>query len=102
MPCASEEKKQLWRDRILNQRNSGLSITKWCGQNNIQDHHFYYWQSKLFPKATLNRASFKELEPNGRTIEPGITLQFREFSIYISHSFDPVTLKQCIEVLKKC
>ena len=102
MPCASEEKKQLWKDHILNQRKSGLSIAKWCSLNKIQDYHFYYWQSKLFPKAPLKRSSFTEIEPNDQPIESGIVLEFREFTIHISHRFDSLTLKQCIEVLKKC
>jgi len=39
MPQAfSEEKKQQWKESILKQRGSGLSIEKWCLKNNVAAH----------------------------------------------------------------
>ena len=51
----SEELKQQWKENILKQRQSGLSIAAWCRQNGIVVHNFYYWQSKLLPKPLISR-----------------------------------------------
>ena len=56
----SEENKQQWKENILTQRQSKLSIASWCRQSGIAVHIFYYWQSKLFPKPTINRSAFMQ------------------------------------------
>ena len=38
----SEELKQRWKENILKQRQSKLSIAAWCRQNGITVHTFYY------------------------------------------------------------
>jgi hypothetical protein len=55
-----EEIKLEWKERIEQQRQSDLSIEKWCRQNQIRPNKFYYWKGKLFPKP-LERSSFNEL-----------------------------------------
>lgn len=52
MPAqTSAEKKQEWQNIILRQRQSGLSINRWCQENHIATSVFYYWQKKLFPSS---------------------------------------------------
>lgn len=34
---------QEWRQRILSQRESGLSVKKWCASQNIREQNYYYW-----------------------------------------------------------
>ncbi len=61
MPVAtSEEKKLEWKTRVENQRQSGLSIEKWCLQNQVSPHVFHYWKDKLFPKQ-LQKSNFAEM-----------------------------------------
>ena len=72
----SEEKKQQWKEDILKQRESGLSIEKWCRTNNIAAHTFHYWQQKLFPKI-LDRSTFTEISDENVTFNTrgaGITV----------------------------
>lgn len=57
---ASEEKRREWKNLIEKQRQSGLSVKKWCLQNQIRFSAFYYWQDRLFPKQ-LQKESFTEL-----------------------------------------
>ena len=52
---------QQWKENILKQRESGLSIVSWCKVNNITPRKFYYWQEKLFPKEPLCRSDFNEI-----------------------------------------
>ena len=34
---------QEWQQRILEQRSSGMSVRKWCAEQNIRESQFYYW-----------------------------------------------------------
>ena len=57
---ASEDKKLEWKNLIEKQRQSGLSVEKWCLQNQVRPHTFRYWRDNLFPKP-LQKTSFAEL-----------------------------------------
>ena len=37
----------LWTDRIKECRQSGLTVIKWCEQNNIGIKTYYYWMRKI-------------------------------------------------------
>lgn len=93
----SLEKQSEWKEKILQQRQSGLSIQRWCDENQIQAHVFYYWRDKLFPQASLSRSSFKELS-DSKTI--GIIIEYREFRIHLDKQFDASTLKRCLQALR--
>ena len=43
---------QLWRDRVMECRNSGKPITVWCEENGINIKTYYYWQKKVWDKET--------------------------------------------------
>ena len=102
----SKEKRQQWKDHILKQRESGLSIVCWCRQNNILSQAFYYWQRKLFPKPILDRSDFTEVE-DGKSSEAfdlkgtGITIEYHGIIIHLEKQFDHLTLKQCLTALKE-
>jgi len=36
-----------WQQRILTQKSSGLSVRKWCADNNVQESRYYYWLKVL-------------------------------------------------------
>lgn len=61
MPIPASEEKQLeWKNLIAQQRQSGLSVKKWCQQNQIRPTTFLYWKEKLYSKQ-LHKSSFTEL-----------------------------------------
>lgn len=98
----SEELKQDWKETILRQRQSNCSIASWCRQNKIAVHSFYYWQRRLFPKSPLSRSAFTEILEEVRGPTTGIVLEYQGFNIHLNEHFDPIILKKCLEVLKKC
>jgi hypothetical protein len=100
----SKECKQQWKENILQQRNSGLSAASWCHQHGIAVHTFYYWQSKLFSKDTIDRSAFSEIVSEERlnTSDSGIVLEYRGVNIHISQNFEVSVLKTCLEILKGC
>lgn len=101
---ASEEVRKNWKESILQQRKSGLSVGAWCRQNHIDVHRFRYWQYKFFSKPHLDRSSFKEISDHQRHVGPceaGITLEYRGIYIHIGKQFDPSSLQQCIKALRE-
>jgi hypothetical protein len=102
----SEEQKQQWKEKIIAQKNSGISIAAWCRQNNTVDHVFYYWRRKLFSDPIITRSSFAEIpfekESGFSKIEySGIRLEYQKVHIHLDKHFDSPTLKQCLSVLKE-
>lgn len=97
---SSDEIHLQWKENILKQRQSGLSIAAWCSQNNIVVHTFYYWRDKLFPK-TLDRNTFTEVIPENNA-GSGISLEYHGVYIHLSQNFDPSVLEACLKVLKVC
>lgn len=97
----SEEVKEKWKNLVIEQRQSGLSIAEWCRQKEIVVHTFYYWRDKFLPKSQLNRSAFSEITDRKRC-QKGITLEYQGVRILLEQDFDPSILKRCIEVLKEC
>ena len=100
----SEEMRQQWKEKILKQKESGLSVTNWCYKNNTTIHSYYYWKQKLFPKQSLDRSAFTEV-PNKTKCKSsdlksaGIALEHQGMLIHLEKHFDTLTLKQCLDVL---
>ena len=92
----SSEKQLEWEEKFSKQRESGLSIDRWCRENQVPPHAYYYWKERLFPKPPSSRLSFTELS-NAK--ETGITIEYRNLRIRLDKHFDPAVLKQCLSVL---
>jgi hypothetical protein len=100
----SEELKQQWKDDILKQRGSGLSIVSWCRRHEIAPHVFHYWQKKLFAKDPIDTPAFTEIatKTNLNISDVGFILECQGVNIYLSNNFQSSALKKCLEVLKEC
>jgi diketogulonate reductase-like aldo/keto reductase len=98
----SEEIRQQWKDNILKQRQSKLTIASWCRQKEIAVHAFYYWEKKLFPKSALDRSAFTEAIEEKHKSSTGIVLEYQGFNIHLNDQFNSSVLKRCLEVLRQC
>jgi hypothetical protein len=86
MPIAASEEKQLeWKNIIEQQRQSNLSVKKWCLQNQIRPSTFLYWKEKLSSKR-LHKDSFTELNMKGAD---EISLQTRGLYVRMDADCDP-------------
>jgi hypothetical protein len=94
----SQEKKLEWEEKIRQQSKSGLSIERWCRQNEIAAHMFHYWKGRLFPKPQLTRSCFTELTSHQST---GISIEYKDFRIQVNKCFDPATLRNCLLALRE-
>lgn len=90
----SPEKQHEWDEKFRKQRESGLSIDRWCRENQVQPHAYYYWKERLYPKPL--RLSFAELSDARGT---GIAIEHRNLRIHLDKHFDPSVLKRCLSVL---
>ncbi len=97
MRVTTEEKKRQWQERIEQQRESGLSINRWCQENAISVSQFYYWKSRICP-TTIKRASFTEVVD---AESKGITIECGGVQMHLSKDFDALTLKRCLAVLQE-
>jgi hypothetical protein len=52
---------ELWRERIETQRASGMSIRAWCRDNDVHEHGFYWWRTRL----GLSPAGVRRRRPSG-------------------------------------
>jgi hypothetical protein len=95
---ASPEKRLEWQELIQKQQVSGLSIQKWCSQNQIKFHQFCYWKEKLFPKQ-LQKSSFTELSMKR---PDAISLQARGIYIRMGNDCDPHLRKQLFALFTSC
>ena len=86
----SEDKKLKWKSLIEEQRQSGLSIKKWCQQKNLIPNTFYYWKDRLFPGG-LQTSSFVELKAKR---QDEVSLQTRGLFIRLGSDCDPDLRKQ--------
>jgi len=98
----SEEIRQQWKDNILKQHQSKLSIASWCRQTGIAVHSFYYWQKKLFSKPAIDRSAFTEAVEEKNESASGLVLEYQGFNIHLNDQFNPSVLKRCLEVLRQC
>lgn len=94
---SSSEKIRSWEEKILKCQKSGLSIERWCRENQVVVCQFYYWRSKLFPKQ-VDASSFTELVDVKNT---GITVECGSMRIHLNSNFDATTLKRCLAVIKE-
>ena len=93
----SVEKKIEWEARIHQQRESGLSIDRWCRQNQLTSCSFHYWKNRFQPKRELTRSCFAELPIDQGT---GIAMEYQGIRILIDKSFDSTTLRNCLSILR--
>lgn len=105
-PGTSEEVKQQWKERVLKQRESGLSMAAWCRNHNIAVHSLGYWRDKFFPKNTeLSRSDFCEIPSKNKVTgvldKPGLFLEYQGVRIYVEKAFEYSSLKQCLRAIKE-
>jgi len=99
MPISpSPEKRLEWETKLRQQKESGLSVDRWCRENQVTSTAFYYWKERLYPKQLITQSSFAELT---ETKGAAIAIEYRGFRIHVDRSFDSVALKRCLSLLKE-
>jgi len=91
--------KKQWQKIVLGQPTSGLSISQYCNNKNINISNFYAWRKRLSsnesPKSgflRLNRPSFPALRDNRIETPNGFKIEV--------NGFDELTLQRVLGVVK--
>lgn len=43
----NEMKKNIWRQRLIDQKRSGMTVVDYCVKNNLSMKSYYYWHKKI-------------------------------------------------------
>jgi transposase-like protein len=83
---------ELWKNRIADQKASGLNVGDWCEKNNLSVHAYYYWRKCIETasqnKPATNKALFAELNPSPEPIsdiKAQLQISWRDFKISITN-----------------
>ena len=95
-----------WREIVNSCKASGLSVKKWCTENNVNGNTYKYWNSKL-NKSDANKIQQTEVKipvTEGKIVQPlkqnSFTICFKDFSVKIEKDFDRDTLAELLSVLR--
>lgn len=109
----NDEKRNLWLERIIAYRASGLSVRVWCENNQVNINTFRYWNQKCNKESVLHTSSKKcsqwlsvevsDSEPDLLVTQAssGVTIKLGFVSVEVSPGFDLKTLEDVFHVLKK-
>ena len=105
---------EIWRQRVVDCRTSGMTIAKWCEENQIHLKTYYYWQRKIWDYEMGCLKSLEKSPPNVEKIRfaqvdlsvaPGTEsttvaiIRHGNWSIEISNSFDPSLLSRVMQMV---
>lgn len=90
-------KREIWNKKVAEWKRSGLSVQKWCLQNNENYYRFCYW------KQTLNKddrpLAFQELKEEEDLLD--IELRFGDVIISFPKGCRAELLELCLRSLRK-
>lgn len=94
----STEKRQEREQRIREQQASGLSVLRWCRENNVNYDSMLYWRKQLGVAPPIKRSSFKEITPSSDPSE--ITIEYQRVQLHLPKNLSPTVLMHYLRVLK--
>ena len=99
MSClAIPNKSHDWERTLQKQKQSGLSVSRWCKENQVPYHTFIYWKRRFVRVTPLERKSFVELSENPS--KSGIQLECDGIRVNVEKGFDSLTLARCLQALR--
>jgi hypothetical protein len=105
----NEQWEQLWRRRLAEQADSGLSVAQWCRNQGMRTDRFYFWRRRLnadlaqhetkTQPATFLPVHIHEPAP-AAPAAAGVSLRLGAATIEVQPGFDPATLRALLQVLE--
>ena len=96
---------ELWRERVLAVKQSGISAREWCQQNGIRPNLFYYWKHQIsrvegdVPKADWIPAVVADNKQLADCRQDSITLRVAGAVIEVGSGFNPALLRAVVLAL---
>ena len=104
----NEFRAQQWVKIIKQQKNSGMTVTAWCSENNVNLKTYYYWLRKLRLTAVQGKAEEQSVVPvqlnpehsQARSLDKAIYLQINGVTVEISDGTSPETITAVLTALQ--
>ena len=94
------ERRELWRQRIAQQEQSGQSIRAFCQSESIAPHVFYYWRQQLQEKKRPVRFALLQTKPASKSTPASIELVLTGGDrLHIPN--DAATLRMVLSILRE-
>ena len=61
-----EDRERIWRDKVEQQKESGLSVAAYCRRERISEASYYYWKRRLAERK--DKPDTESREGNGRFV----------------------------------
>lgn len=102
----NQESYNLWKQRINEQKISGMTIPEWCEKNQLSLHAYYYWRKvirnhKVDPTISP-KTEFVEVQKNEKAPASscGVILTWNDISIQISSKQDAFLAAEVLRALQ--
>ena len=99
MSTKREQRRELWRQTIAQQKTSGQSIRAYCQGRGLKEHAFYGWRQRLRKQNTPVRFALVETKPAEQTAPPIELMLASGDRLRIPQ--DAATLKLVLAVLRE-
>ncbi len=98
-----QTKKQLWEERLLDLKASGLSGRAWSKEKGIPVNQVYYWTRKLRSKPMTDEPNSKRwvgLEPVfANDTDTGVSICIGHVTLAVKRGFDHRVLAEVVRTL---
>ena len=101
----------LWEQRINERTKSGMSVSKWCKDNEISKGKYHYWNHKINKKQNPNNEmTFAEITPILSNADQAILTSdklddfqifFKSIQVTIPSNFNQTSLAGLMKVLNE-
>jgi hypothetical protein len=99
-----QKKQELWKKRIEDYQSSGLSGVRWCAEQGISEHQFWYWKKKWKKSPTHTK---EEVAPTWVPVmvedptppKPTLTVRVGTVEIEVKPDYDATLLQDVVRTL---
>ena len=92
---------QEWQQRILDCRNSGMSVKAWCHANGISTGSYYFHLRKI-RESVLEENQIIPLEPPKPVSSTGIRIESAGITVTLPETVSTEQLAAVLSALKSC
>jgi len=99
----ADRKKDQWRERIAEHERSGLSVRRFCKEQSIPEHLFFYWRKRLRNQQQPVRFALLDREARPPRVSPETGLELLLATgerLRIGPGVSAITLRTVLEVLR--
>lgn len=101
----------LWKQRIKERTNSGMSVSQWCKINEISKNKYHYWNNKISKKQqTDNETEFAEVTSIISDTHKSVSSEckvdnfqilFKNVQVTVPSNFNKDSLSELLRVLQQ-